>query len=307
MLAGRYRLEERVRTRPDGSLWRAVDETLERPVLVQAYALSHPYGGEIVDAARRAALVEDPRLQRVLAAGEERGTPYVVLERVPGRSLAELLQNGPLTAETARRITGEASQALDRAAARGLHHLRLRPTSLVVAPDGGVTVGGTAIDAAADGIESPSVDAAARSDAVGLVALLYATLTGRWPGTHDAGLARAPRVAGRPVPPGDLVAGVPNDLDTLCSVVLGPHDDGPRSPGDLAAQLAPWAAAAPLTDPRGLHLSGPARPGTGHSLPARPPAAARGRPPPGGPAAHSRASAPDRPLAGRPGGTPTAG
>src|SRR5947209_14149506 len=73
VLAGRYRLDDRVRTRPDGSLWRAVDETLERPVLVSAYAVGHPYGGEIVDAARRAALVEDPRLQRVLAAGAERG------------------------------------------------------------------------------------------------------------------------------------------------------------------------------------------------------------------------------------------
>ena len=84
VLAGRYRLEGRVRTRPGGSLWRAVDETLDRPVLVQAFALGHPYGPEIVDAARRAALVEDPRLQRVLAAGEERGTAYVVLERLSG-------------------------------------------------------------------------------------------------------------------------------------------------------------------------------------------------------------------------------
>jgi hypothetical protein len=261
VLAGRYRLDDRVRTRPDGSLWRAVDETLERPVLVSAYAVGHPYGGEIVDAARRAALVEDPRLQRVLAAGTERGTPYVVLEPAPGRSLTELLQNGPLAAETGRRLAGEAAEALDLAAARGLHHLRLRPTSLIVARDGTVTVAGTAIDAAADGIESPTSAAAARSDAAGLVALLYAALTGRWPGTQEAGLARAPRVAGRPVPPGDLVAGVPNDLDTLCSVMLGPHDDGPRSPGELAAQLTPWAPAAPLTDPRGLHIGAPGRPG----------------------------------------------
>ncbi len=260
VLAGRYRLEGQVRTRPDGSLWRAVDETLDRPVLVQAFVLGHPYGPEIVDAARRAALVEDPRLQRVLAAGEERGTAYVVLERLSGRTLVDLLGTGPLPAESARRIVGEAAQALDRAAARGLHHLRLRPTSLVVAADGTVTVVGTAIDAAADGAESPNTPAATRSDAVGLVALLYAALTGRWPGAQDSGLARAPRVAGRPVPPGDLVAGVPNDLDTLCAVALGPHEDGPRTPGELAAQLSPWAAAAPLTDPRGLHLGAPARP-----------------------------------------------
>src|SRR5919202_2268399 len=96
VLAGRYRLEDRVRTRPGGSLWRAVDETLDRPVLVQAFAVGHPYGGEIVDAARRAALVEDHRLQRVLASGEERGPAYVVLERLPGRTLVDLLGAGPL-------------------------------------------------------------------------------------------------------------------------------------------------------------------------------------------------------------------
>src|ERR687885_1651685 len=143
VLAGRYRLEDRVRTRPGGALWRAVDETLDRPVLVQAFEPGHPYGPEIVDAARRAALVEDPRLQRVLAAGEERGTAYVVLERLSGRTLVELLGAGPLPAETARRVVGEAAQALDRAAARGLHHLRLSPTNLVVTTDGRVTVVGT--------------------------------------------------------------------------------------------------------------------------------------------------------------------
>ena len=295
MLAGRYRLDDRVRTRPDGSLWRAVDETLERPVLVSAYAVGHPYGGEIVDAARRAALVEDPRLQRVLAAGTERGTPYVVLEPAPGRTLTELLQNGPFAAETGRRLAGEAAEALDRAAARGLHHLRLRPTSLIVARNGTVTVAGTAIDAAADGIEAPTSAAAARSDAAGLVALLYAALTGRWPGTQEAGLARAPRVAGRPVPPGDLVAGVPNDLDTLCSVMLGPHDDGPRSPGELARQLAPWAPAAPLTDPRGLHIGAPGRPVA--SMPAARAARSRSQSAPGTAAAPAAGTDPLTPAA----------
>ncbi len=238
-------------------MWRAVDETLERPVLVQAFALGHPQAGEIVDAARRAALVPDPRLQRVLAAGEERGTAYVVLERVPGRTLEELLGAGPLPAETARRIVGEAAQALDRASTRGLHHLKLRPGTIIVGRDGVVTVSGTAIDAAADGTEPPNTAVARRVDAVGLVTVLYAALTGRWPGRQEGRLPRAPRIGGRPVAPGDLVAGVPNDLDTLCAVTLGPYDDGPRTPSDLAAELAPWAPPGPLTDPRGLHIAIP--------------------------------------------------
>jgi F5/8 type C domain len=291
VLAGRYRLEERVRTRPDGSTWRAVDETLERGVLVEAFAVGPQKGAEIVDAARRAALVEDVRLQRILAAGEERGMSYVVLERVPARTLADLVGSGPLPPEIARRIVGEAAEALDRAASRGLHHLRLRPTSLIVGRDGHVTVTGTAIDAASEGEEPSSDTAARRSDAVGLVALLYAALTGRWPGPQDAGLPRAPRVAGRPVAPGDLVAGVPNDLDTLCVVTLGPHDDGPRSPRDLARQLAPWASAGPLTDPRGPQFAA-ARP----QLPRAPGPQARTptSPPAGGSAADSTETPPRR-------------
>src|SRR5690606_32210440 len=35
---------------------------------------------------------------------------------------------------------------------------------------------------------------------------------------------------------------VPNDLDTLCAVTLGPHDDGPHSPGELVRELEPWGA-----------------------------------------------------------------
>jgi len=260
VLAGRYRLEERIRTGPDGSSWRAVDETLDRQVTVQVLRPGHPYTDDVVDAARRAALVEDSRLVRVLDVRQEAGITYIVVERVPGRSLAELLAAGPVPAETARRLVGEAAQALDRAGGRGLHHVRLTPHSLLVSPDGSVKVTGTAVDAAADGVEVDTATTASRMDAVGLVSVLYAALTSRWPGVHDAGLPRAPRVAGRAVPPGDLVAGVPNDLDTLCAVTLGPHDDGPHTPAELAEQLAPWARTEPLTNPRGLALAGPTRP-----------------------------------------------
>lgn len=247
LLAGRYRLEERVRTGPDGSLWRAVDETLDRPVSVRVVRPGHRYTEDVVDAARRAALVEDPRLARVLDVGDSAGSAYIVAEHLVGRTLEELLVSGPLPAETARRLVGEAAEALDRASARGLHHLRLGPAGIVVAADGMVKVLGTAVEAALAGVEHDEDPLGAdRADTVGLVRILYAALTGRWPGPPEGPLGPAPVVTGRIVPPADLVPGVPNDLDTLCTVSLGPHDDGPRSPGELARQLAPWAAAAPI-------------------------------------------------------------
>ena len=252
LLAGRYLLQERVRSGSDGALWRAVDETLDRPVSVRVVRVGHRRTADVVDAARRAALVGDPRLVRVLDVGQAGGSAYIVSEHLVGRTLDELIANGPLAPEVARRLAGEAAEALDRASARGLHHLRLAPASLVVTPDGDVKVLGTAVEAALAGVEHeedpPDAD---REDAVGLVRRLYAALTGRWPGAADGPtgtLAPAPAhaVTGDVVPPGDLVPDVPNDLDTLCTVTLGPHDDGPRSPGELARELAPWPAAAPV-------------------------------------------------------------
>ena len=263
VLAGRYRLEDRQQSGPDGSLWRATDETLERQVSVRVLRPGHPFAADVVDAARRAALVDDPRLARVLDVGDSDGKTYIVSEHVQGRALGDLLTIGPLPAETVRRIAGEAAQALERAGARGLHHLRLTPSSVIVQPDGSIKLVGTAVEAAVAGAEPDNAVAASRSDAIGLVSIIYAGLTGRWPGSPgmaDGPLGPAPRVTGRAVPPGELVAGVPNDLDTLCSVTLGPNGDGPHSPGELAEQLSPWAQPQPLTDPGGLILSAPSRP-----------------------------------------------
>lgn len=260
MLAERYRLEERLSTRTGGTLWRAVDETLDRPVRVQVLPSGHAHADEVVDAARRVALVEDPRLVRPLAAGTEGATGYVVLPRTDGRSLAETLRGGPLDAETARRVVGEAAQALARAGDRGLNHQFLLPESLVIGPGGGVSVTGTAVEAAAADLGQQDSVVARRRDAVGLVQVLYAGLTGRWPGERPSSVPAAPRSAGRHVPPADLLGGVPGDLNTLCTTTLGSAGAGPYSPEELARELAPWTGGEPLAAPNGLRLA-PTRPG----------------------------------------------
>lgn len=250
-----------MRISTDGSLWRAVDETLDRQVSIRVVRPGHRFTADVVDAARRAALVEDARLVRVLDVGEAGGSAYIVSEHLIGRTLEELLVAGPVPAETVRRFVGEAAQALDRASARGLHHLRLSPASLVVASDGTVKVLGTAVEAALAGVEQDDDPVGAdRIDAIGLVRLIYAGLTGRWPGPADGPLGPAARMTGRAVPPGELVTGVPRDLDTLCAVTLGADDGGPQSPGELARQLAPWAPVERPTDPRNPSGAEPQRP-----------------------------------------------
>lgn len=242
VLAGRYRLEsERGDSLPGVEHWRARDQVLDRAV--ELYLL---HSGEVdaaLDAARRAALVSDPRLVRVLDVGHEGTAGFVVTEKVGGRSLAELVSRGPLPHDQARAIVGELAVALETARRRGVHHLALRPSAVYVEPSGAVLLTGLAVEGALLGVDQADARTTTRADAVALVQLLYAALTGHWPGaaSGDAlALPPAPVVDGATVPPAELVPGVPNDLDTLCSVTFGPHEDGPHSPAELAADLEPW-------------------------------------------------------------------
>ncbi|WP_156043725.1 protein kinase family protein [Cellulomonas sp. URHE0023] len=246
VLAGRYRVLSPVDSDLAGaSAWHATDQILDRAVRVRV--LESGAVAPALDAARRAALVTDPRLVRVLDVGSHDGYGYVVSEQLVGPSLAELAGRAPLTADQARAVVGEAATALEVARRRGVHHLALRPSVVHVSPDGRVLVGGLALDAALLGDAGGDARSTTRADAVGLVRLLYAALTGYWPGdpgsrlpTGGDTLPLAPVVNGSPVPPADLVPSIPNDLDTLCVVTLGPHDDGPHSPGDLVRELEPW-------------------------------------------------------------------
>jgi hypothetical protein len=234
---------------------------------------NHPFAADVADAARRAALIDDVRLVRVLDVGSDGEVGFVVSEYVDGDSLATLVERSPLSPPAVRRIIGEVAQGLDGAAGRGLHHLRLTPRSVIVCRDGSVKISGTAVEAAAAGLEPDHAATASRVDTVALIALLYSGLTGRWP-LGDAGFPPAPRgEGGGPVPPADLVPGVPNDLDTLCVVTLGSAEDGPRTPAELVAELAPWPTAeeAPLrAAPRRLPGEGAAKPSPAAGVQGRP-------------------------------------
>jgi hypothetical protein len=251
LLAGRYRVVDPLTSDlPTASLWSAADQILDRHVRVRIL----PSGSAVaLDAARRAALVTDPRLVRVLDVGTEQGHGYVVGEHVAGTSLEELLARGPLTADQARAVVGEAAAALEVARRRGVHHLALRPSAVHLGDDGRVIVSGLALDAAVLGIPGGDARTTSRADAVGLVRLLYAALTGHWPADPDgatlSALPPAPRLDGAPIPPAELVGDVPNDLDTLCVVTLGPHEDGPHTPGELVRDLEPWGEIRRVSGP----------------------------------------------------------
>ncbi|GGZ23649.1 protein kinase family protein [Streptomyces poonensis] len=217
-LARRYRLEECV-TRLDGfSSWRAVDEKLRRAVGVHVLPSDHARARSVLAAARSAALLGDPRFVQVLDAVEENDLVYVVHEWLPDATeLTTLLASGPLEPHDAYQMVTQVSQAMAAAHREGLSHLRLNPSAVLRATSGQWRIRGLAVNAALRGITSETPQ---RTDTEAIGALLYASLTQRWPYEQDAyGLSGLPKDVGL-IAPDQVRAGVHRGLAELAMRAL---------------------------------------------------------------------------------------
>jgi serine/threonine protein kinase len=253
-LGGRYRLEDRIDDSGGWSAWKAIDETLARPVSVLTFAPGFPRIREVLTAARAASRLTDARLAQVFDVEDDWDQAYVVMEWVAGESLDDLLADGPLEPARGAEIVAEAAEALAAAHAAGVAHLCLTPQSLHWTPGGGVKVLGTGIDAA---LADVTADDPALADTRGLAMLLYAALTRYWPGPGMGSLPPAPLADGKPCSPRQVCAGVPAPIDEVTCQALFQLERrrGPllTTPGLLAdalfevipAPMAPPPAAGP--------------------------------------------------------------
>jgi hypothetical protein len=261
-LGGRYRLEDRLAAAGGWSAWKAIDEILARPVSVITFAAGFPRLQEVVTAARAASRLSDTRLTQVFDVEDDWEHAYIVLEWPVGETLADLLAAETLDPLVGARIVAEAAAAVATAHAAGLAHLCVQPEAVRWTATGGVKVTGLGIDAALAGI---TADDPALADTIGLGSLLYATLTGTWPGPERPDLPPAPMTDGRPRRPRQVRAGVPKALDEITSraLGLGGSDDQPfAAPGELADKLATAVPRAPIPPP--LHVPRDQHPDSRH-------------------------------------------
>jgi serine/threonine protein kinase len=248
-LGGRYRLEDRVAAAAGWAAWKAIDETLARAVTVLTFAPGFPRLREVVTAARAASRLNDSRFAQVFDVEDDWDHAYIVSEWAGGDSLDDMLAAGPLDAARGARIVAEAAEAMSAAHAAGLAHLCLAPDSLRWTPGGGVKITGLGINAALTGA---SAEDPALADTHRLGMLLYAALTGHWPGPDCPTLPPAPLADGLPCSPRQVRAGVPAALDEITSQTLmlaGADGSFPlTTPGQLSGALL--AAIPPVPIPQ---------------------------------------------------------
>ncbi|MFJ8634466.1 serine/threonine-protein kinase [Streptomyces sp. NPDC093568] len=142
VIGGRYRLVERIGSGGMGTVWRALDELVEREVAVKQPRLP----GDPEDAAhqraahrlyreaRAAARVDHPAAVSIHDVVVEDGLPWIVMELVRGESLHELLQRGPVEAPEAARIGVAVLGALRAAHAVGIVHRDVKPANVLLGP-----------------------------------------------------------------------------------------------------------------------------------------------------------------------------
>ena len=260
-LAGRYRLVDQVAAGPGWTYWKATDETLARSVTVLTFATGFPRVAETVTAARTASRLGDPRFAQVFDVEDGDELAYVVLEWVASESLLDMVSEGPLEPARAAALLVETARAVAAAHDIGLAHRRLDPACLHWTPGGGVKIAGLGIDAALagpaltapdDGADDPEL-----TDTRDLARLLYAALTGYWPGQPGpAGsapglLPPAPANGGGLCTPRQVSAGVPAGVDdvTCRALFQQPSRHGPALSTAATFADALASAAPPVPSP----------------------------------------------------------
>lgn len=215
LVAGRYRLEAVLGRGTMGTVWSAHDEVLGRPVAIKEVLLPPGIPADEADALRERALREaraiaalsHPNVVTLYDVAREGSAPFVVMELVASRSLAELTRDGPLPPQQVIAVGAAVAAALQAAHAAGITHRDVKPGNVLVAHDGRIkltdfgiarnpadrTLTATGLMLGSPAYIAPEIASGGpvnpASDLWGLGATLFAAVEGRPP--YDAGTAMA--------------------------------------------------------------------------------------------------------------------
>ena len=281
ILGGRYELRgvlgrggmAEVRDGWDNRLGRAVAVKLLHPV----FSVQADNRRRFEVEARAAAALNHPHIVAVHDSGEHDGTPYIVMERLSGRTLADLVARGPLPQIQVRAILNDVLSALAVAHAAGTLHRDIKPGNILFTDSGDTKVAdfgiaktagadhtvagqivGTIAYLSADRLADRPATVADDLYAVGVVG--YEALTGRRPFPQE-NLATLARAISEDRPP-PLPVLRPDVDPMLASVIERAMARDPQwrfaSAHAMLAALSGGSGAAPMPAP----IPAPMRPPT---------------------------------------------
>jgi serine/threonine protein kinase len=261
---GRYRVTKPLGTGAMGEVYEAVDDVLGREVAIKTLRSSS--GALFLDdrfrnEARAIAKLTHPNIVAVFDVDVAATPPFLVMERVPGPSLADRLTAGPLPADQLIPLGIQIARALATAHDAGVVHRDVKPANILAAgpgtwkladfgvahvPDSSLTLTGQFVGSPAYAAPEALVKGitGAASDVYGLGATLYEAAAGRWPRLEAKGALLAP------VPPLRTLAPAlsPHVCDAIDRAVALDHGKRPTA-AELAELLARKPSQPTLTAP----------------------------------------------------------
>jgi serine/threonine protein kinase len=240
---GRYHILEQLGEGGMATVYKAYDTRLERDVAVKIIRKT-AFSAEILEKvlarfereAKSLAKLTHPNIVKVHDYGDHEGSPYLVLEYLPGGTLKQALGK-PIPWQDALQLLLPIARGLAYAHQRGIIHRDVKPANILITESGepllsdfgiakllenedGQTLTGSGVGIGTPEYMSPEQGAGkavdARADIYSLGIVLYEMLTGRKPYTADTPMAVVLKQMTDPLPrPSDVNREIPSPVEKI--------------------------------------------------------------------------------------------
>ncbi len=135
-----FRILEKLGEGGMGEVYLARDERLDRTVALKilppGFADDPDRRRRFEHEAKAASALNHAHITHIYDIGEADGISFMAMEHVPGRSLRQILAEGPLPTPGILDLGGQIADALAAAHARGITHRDIKPGNIMVTPEG---------------------------------------------------------------------------------------------------------------------------------------------------------------------------
>ncbi len=271
VLARRYRVSSRIASGGMGEVWSGVDLDTGEDVAIK---IMHPHTAEeqvfaarFREEARMAGELRHPNIVHVCDSGEDDGLAFLVMELVPGTTVAKLVAaTGAQRPSLVWSVMAQVAAGLAVAHDHGVVHRDVKPSNILITPEGVVKLSDFGIAHATDAVvetrmgeilgtphylspeQAEGKRATGQSDLYALGVVAHEMLTGHKPFARDTPIATA--LAHLMAPPPDLPDRVPEELAVMVLSCLEKEpSDRPTSAAVLRDAIRAAVAEAGL-DPQ---------------------------------------------------------